>query len=283
MVKLVKLIPKTRREDEMSYAINETMHSSQNRGYNGLSGIGTKCHRAMQLDHYNATTQEFSARMLRLFGVGHRMEPALISALAEYLGIKVTREQEECIGFAGHFKGHIDGVGEFLKDSKFAAQCLGVFLLEFKTHKASSFNDVKKNGVLKAKPMHYDQMTSYSGYFELDMTLYVAYNKDTSEIYLEWVPFDAARFRELKMKEAEIVTADALLPRIGNDSPMWHDCKLCHRAAVCFGKEEVSKSCKNCQHVDVLDEGGWQCSKGKGTENYAPCDEYELMGMLHVD
>lgn len=287
MVKLVKLLAPTRPEDEMTRLMNESPLTQEKRHYNGLSSIGTKCIRRLQFNHYDCLSITNSCRMIRLFGVGHRMEPVLIAELKKFLGLWVHSEQLECIGFAGHWKGHIDGLGEFLPDSKFYTPDHEVFLMEFKTHKASSFADVKKNGVKKSKPMHYDQMTSYMGHLlkhiKRRRAMYVAYNKDTSEIYLEWVEFDEAHFNELKRKESEVVLADSLLPRIGNDSPMWFDCKLCDALGVCFGKEPVSKSCKNCEHVDIHDNGLWTCSKGKDLKGYIPCEEYQLMEILKID
>lgn len=279
------IIPKkllvARPEDEMTRLVNDTPLTQQNRHYNGLSGIGEKCVRKLQFQHYDCIDVSFSCRMIRLFGVGHRMEDVLIEELRRFLNMSVTDAQKQCIGFAGHWKGHIDGIGRFFGDNKFGVS--EEFLTEFKTHKASSFADLKKNGVKKSKPMHYAQMTSYMGYLKLNLALYIAYNKDTSEIYLEWVHFDEDDFKENKRKEAETVMADSLLPRIGNNSPMWFECKLCSLSDVCFGKEKPRPSCKNCEHVDIHDDGLWTCGKGKTIAGYKPCDEYELMEILNVD
>ena len=283
MVKLTKVLKPSRPEDEMTRLVNDTPMKQENRHYNGLSAIGTKCVRRLQYTHYDCLDITHSARMIRLFGVGHTMEPKLRKELAQFLGMVFKGDQDQVVGFAGHWKGHIDGLGMFLRSSKFYTHDDDWFLMEYKTHKASSFADLKKNGVKKSKPMHYAQMTSYMGYKKLARGLYVAYNKDTSEIYLEWVYFDEADFNENKRKEAETVMADTLLPRIGNDSPMWHECKLCDALSVCFNKEPIKKSCKNCQHVDILDGGLWQCTKGHAIKGYEPCGEYEQMEIFNVD
>lgn len=283
MVKLTSVLKPTRPEDEMTRLVNDTPLKQVNRHYNGLSAIGIKCVRRLQFSHYDCLDVSFSCRMIRLFGVGHRMEDVLIEELKRFLGLVVEDQQAECIGFAGHWKGHIDGVGKFMTDSRFYEKGNNRFLMEFKTHKASSFADLKKNGVKKSKPTHYGQCTSYMGYMSLPRTLYVGYNKDTSEIHLEWIPFDPADFKDNKRKEAEVITADSLLPRIGNDSPMWHECKICDAIGVCFGKEPVKKSCKNCQFVDILDGGIWECGKKHAIKGYVPCEEYQLMEILNVD
>lgn len=283
MVKLTNVIKPKNTIDKMMDAVNETPLKQENRHYNGLSTIGEKCLRRLQFNHYDCLDVSFSNRMIRLFGVGHTMEPKLRAELSKFLGMAFKGDQDEVIGFAGHWKGHIDGMGMFLKDSPYWTFDDDWFLMEYKTHKASSFADVKKNGVKKSKPMHYGQMTSYMGYKKLGKCLYVAYNKDTSEIYLEWVLFDAGDFSDYKRKESEVVMADTLLPRIGNDSPMWFECKLCDAHGVCFGKTPIKKSCKNCEHVDILDDGIWSCTKGESIKGYVPCDKYERMEIFNVD
>lgn len=283
MVKLTSILPKARPEDEMTRAVNDTPLTQEKRHYNGLSGIGEKCLRRLQFSHYDCVEVSHSCRMIRLFGVGHTMEPKLRKELSTFLGMTFKGNQDEVIGFAGHWKGHIDGLGMFLRSSKFYTFDDDWFLMEYKTHKASSFAALKKDGVKKSKPMHYGQVTSYMGYKKLNRCLYVGYNKDTSEIYLEWIPFDEDDFKENKRKEAEVVMADCLLPRIGNDSPMWHECKLCDALGVCFGKTPIKKSCKNCQHVDILDGGIWECTKGETIKGYVPCDKYEQMEIFNVD
>lgn len=283
MVKLVKILKPARDEDEMTRMVNDTPLKQEKRHYNGLSGIGEKCLRRLQYGHYDCLDISHSCRMIRLFGVGHTMEPKLRAELSKFLGMTFKGDQDEVIGFAGHWKGHIDGLGMFLRGSKFYTFDDDWFLMEYKTHKASSFASLKKDGVKKSKPMHYGQVTSYMGYKKLKRCLYVGYNKDTSEIYLEWIYFDEEEFKENKRKESEVVLADTLLPRIGNDSPMWHECKLCDAHGVCFGKEPIKKSCKNCQHIDILDGGIWKCTKGNIVVGYEPCCEYEQMEILNVD
>ncbi len=281
MVKLTKVLTAQTIDEKMMSVINDTTHHSVSRGYNGLSAIGEKCHRKLQFIHYNAATNEYSARMLRLFNFGKDMEETLIRELMHFLKISVTDAQKECIGFSGHWKGHIDGIGRFFGDDNFGIK--DEFLLEFKTHNAKSFADLKKNGMIMSKPVHFGQVTAYMGYLKLDKCLYVAYNKDTSEVYLEFVDFEEDYFKELKRKEAEIIMADTLLPRIGNDSPMWFECKLCDHSDVCFGKKAPNRNCKTCQYVDVKPDGVWECSKGFDADVNVGCDLYLLSEMLNVN
>lgn len=275
MAKVGALLRKKRTpEQEMMWRLNEIEVEQDLRGYNGLSSIGNKCIRQMQLAHYDCYRVTHTVRILRLFNEGHRMEPVLTEELNK-LGIVVENDQARVTGVAGHWKGHIDGEGHFAPFSDFFEDI--TFLTEFKTHNDKSFKDLKKNKVQKSKPGHYDQMQAYMGYRKLPKALYMAYNKNDSEIYLEWVEFDEDHFKELQRKEAEVIMAETLLDRIGNNQPTWFECKLCDARKVCFAKTEMKRSCKNCNHVDILDNGIWSCKfVGEHKDGHVlPCAEYE--------
>lgn len=266
---------------EITFRLNEQEIEKDLRGYNGLSSIGEKCLRKLQLGHYNCYTTKNTIRILRLFNEGHRMEPVLVDLLNQELGIEHYDDQRQVVGFSGHWKGHIDGVGVFNYQSPLAEAYDDEFLTEFKTHNDKSFKDLLKNGVIKSKPGHYAQMTAYMGYLGLKKALYIAYNKNDSEIYHEWIDFDPEYFKELQRKEAEVVMAESLIERVGTNKPSWFECKMCDAKDVCFGKKEINKSCKNCKWVDVLDGGKWEC-RHLVTElsEFRPCDEYELGEMF---
>lgn len=259
--------------------LNDKQHTNSLRKHLGLSMIGHKCHRYLQYNHYDAFEVTHSTRILRLFGEGHRMEPVLRNELGYKLGIKSFDDQFEVVGFAGHWKGHIDGKGYFLEESEFKDLIDDIFLVEFKTHNDKSFKDLKKNKVKVSKPAHYAQMQTYMDHCKLTHALYVAYNKNDSEIYLEVVEHDPDFCKDLKRKEGEVIMADELLPRIGNDSPAWFECKMCDARKVCFNKEEPKKSCKNCEHADILDDGVWKCGEFE-LDVFDPCGDYKKASIL---
>ena len=187
-------------------------------------------------------------------------------------GLTVHSDQKEIIGFAGHWKGHIDGI---IDDD---------FLWEAKTHNDKSFSDLKKKRVQESKPLHYSQVTAYMGYLGLPQALYMAINKNNSEYYLEYVDFDEDHFKEIKVKTADIITTDVLFKRIGTGRPSWFECKFCNASDVCFGLKKPETNCRTCQHVNVLDKGQWQCGKNDAIlsvdEQRAGCSDYELSEML---
>lgn len=266
------LIPK--REDEHHILNNVMSEPELPRPYLGLSGIGEKCHRKLQYDHYWCYLKSHSARIKRLFQVGHDAEPKLVAEL-EKLGYRFHSDQLGVVGTGGHWKGHIDGLLEKLLDE---------WLAEFKTHNAKSFADLKKKKVQKSKPMHYAQVTAYMGYLEIKQAKYVAYNKNDSEIYIENIPFDHEHFLDLKRKESEVIMADTLLPKIGNGTSNWFECKLCDARNVCHKKKAMPVTCRTCRWVDVLPEGMWACGKTMAAlsveEQKAACGDYTLGEMF---
>jgi hypothetical protein len=261
-------------EDNLKYKLNNTLCKKElPRPYLGLSMIGEKCHRYLQYYHYWAYEIQITRRIRRLFDDGHKAENTIIQELA-INEIIVTGMQAEVIGTAGHWKGHSDGRAFHIDDN------LDQFLVEFKTHNDKNYCDLVKNGVRKAFPKHHSQATSYMGYEKLPKTLYVGYNKDTSEMHPEWFDFDQDHFNELKRKEIEVIASDELLPRIGNGSSAWFECKFCDARKVCYGKQKPAQNCRTCEHVDILDKGVWACSLDNETltlrEQKAGCDAYKL-------
>lgn len=261
--------------------LNDDIVTGQKRSYLGMSEMGNPCHRALQYSHYGCIIPTHSSRIQRLFNVGHEAEEVLIEELTK-IGINVFNQQKELVGKTGHVRGHIDGIGCIYNENVFECDGMNI-LVEFKTHNDKSFAELKRKKVKEAKPAHYDQMTQYAGYIGLKKSLYIALNKNTSEIYLEMVPFDEVRFDDLQRKEWEVITADTLLPRIGNDNPTWFECKLCSCKDVCFGIHEPAPDCRNCDFVDVLPNGEWYCSNENHKHNicdFRICDHYKLAGMF---
>ena len=224
------------------------------RPYSGMSGIGNKCIRALQYAARNAFTKVIPARVNRIFRTGHMLEDIMIKDL-QTAGIKVWGEQDEVIGFAGHWKGHIDG------------RCLGVLeapktehLLEMKTMKASKFKTLLKKRCKEATPGYFDQQQMYMHYTGLTRSLFMVINKDTSEYYFERIKYDKDHALDLVNKSQEVFLMEYLDFKIGDyDS---YDCRFCSAREVCFRKAEVNKNCRTCEHVDIEHEGRWTCTKG---------------------
>lgn len=255
--------------DKIHYILNNRKEKESPRNYLGLSMIGNSCHRYIQLYHYWTFGYEVTSRVRRLLDFGHLAEKFMIEDLAK-VGIIVSGSRKELVGSAGHWYGHIDG--EFKK-----------YLVEFKTHNDKSFKALSK-GLRESKPEYYDQVQAYMGYSDFKSCIHVNYCKNTSEYKIFIIDFDLERFKDLQRKEMEVLLAESLLPRIGNNNISWFKCKMCNAKDVCFGKKEVSKSCRTCANVDVCDNGIWKCSKHRKEltidEQKSACDDYLEAGMF---
>jgi len=137
--------------------------ASEERTYLGASILGDECERKLWYGFRWAFAPErFSGRMLRLFQTGHREEARIIEDLRRIPGAEVRDLDFETgaqwmVTFAGgHAGGHADGRMTGVPDAEAAEH-----LVEIKTHNDRSFKSLKKDGVEKAKPVHYAQMQIY--------------------------------------------------------------------------------------------------------------------------
>lgn len=247
------------------------------RPYLGMSQVGDPCRRSLQYYHYWAYEIEISRRIQRLFDFGHMMEKYMIQDLCS-IGVIVSDTQVEIVGLAEHWKGHIDGKGFIVSDKD------GKFLVEFKTHSDKNFKKLVKLGAEKGFPGHYDQVISYSGELKLPKTLYVGYNKNNSEYWLEWIESDSDHLNALQRKQLDVLASDVMLPRIGNGSPSWFECKFCDARNVCYGRSLPPVTCRTCLHVDVENGGKWKCTHLDKylsvEEQTVACPKYNLAPMF---
>lgn len=232
------------------------------RNYLGGSIIGKECNRALWYDLRWATKPSFSGRLLRLFDTGHREEPRMVQDLRD-IGVELferdpkTGKQFSYSDMAGHFRGNLDGVAKSVPGGGRQP-----YVVEFKTHSNKSFNDLKKQGVEKSKPMHYAQMQVYMGWSKMDRALYLAKNKDTDELYCERIAFDVALYERLRAKASSIIFSD-LPPQRLTDDPAFFICKMCDHNQVCHGNRVPQKSCRTCVHLtpQSTGDGIWKCKR----------------------
>lgn len=233
----------------------------EHRPHMGASLIGHQCERNIWLTWRWALKPEFTGRILRLFSTGQREESRLIEELR---GIGATVWDKDDNGKQwtisacnGHFGGSLDGVAKGLPEAPKT-----VAVLEFKTHSSKSFADLAKKKVREAKPQHFDQMTVYMGKMELERALYMAVNKDTDELYTEWVHFDADRFAVLMDKAERLIEMTAPPDRISQD-PAYYVCKMCNFWKHCHGGIAAESNCRTCCYASPVADAAWSCDKHK--------------------
>lgn len=240
----------------------------EHRPHMGASLIGHNCDRYIWLTWRWALKPEFKGRILRLFDTGKREEARLVEELR---GIGATvwdvdpdsGDQWRVSACNGHFGGSLDGVAKGLPEAPKSPA-----VLEFKTHSEKSFNELLKKKVQGAKPQHYDQMTVYMGLMEIERALYMAVNKNTDDVYCEWVHFDKDRYAQLIARAQRLIESTTPPYRLSTD-PEFFECKWCSMWRHCHGGMAAEPNCRTCVHSSPVENGKWWCEKHRGHQDYA--------------
>jgi hypothetical protein len=240
------------------YAAIEATQETGFREHLGFSGIGNPCERAIWYSFRWATRSRHSGRLLRLFETGHQAEHRFVADLRR-AGI-IVHDVDECTGKqftvrdeTGHAGGSMDGVGLGILEAPKTWH-----LLEFKTHNNKSFTALVKDCVQKAKPVHWAQMQGYMHLSGLTRALYIAENKDTSELYIERIRYDAQEGLRIVAKAQRIINSANPPSRISTD-PSWYECKFCDHNTVCHAGKLPEAHCRSCMSSTPTDGGKWQC------------------------
>lgn len=265
-------------------AIDKHLEDNQEkdpRGHLGASVIGRPCNREIWYGFRWAVRPKWEARMIRLFDRGHREEARFekwLSDISEkfYATDPRTGQQIRISDFNGYFGGSLDGVVVNPGGVE------GTFLTEFKTHSKKSFDKLMLNGVKKAKPEHYTQMQVYLHYKDkLDGALYIAICKDDDSLYVEFVARDPEHAKEKLQNAANIIMADEP-PAAHSSASSWDfTCRYCSFSNLCYKDAAPEKSCRSCQHVELL-ESGWWCNQYKKSLTTSDqltqdCEDYERL------
>lgn len=252
----------------------------EHRPHMGASLIGHNCDRYIWLTWRWALKPEFKGRILRLFDTGKREESRLIEELR---GIGATvwdvdpdsGDQWRVSACNSHFGGSLDGVAKGLPEAPKSPA-----VLEFKTHGEKSFNELLKKKVQGAKPQHYDQMTVYMGLMDIDRALYMAVNKNTDDVYCEWVHFNKDRYAQLIARAQRLIESTTPPFRMSTD-PEFFECKWCSMWRHCHGGMAAEPNCRTCTHSSPVEAGAWRCEKHNKVLDYKAqtqgCDVHLLI------
>lgn len=233
---------------------------AEHRNHLGASLIGRECdfylwatYRWLKLEHH-------IARMKRLFNRGHLEEARFIQWLTQagwtVQALGEDGEQQRVSAASGHFGGSLDS--RIWPPQAWPLK--GPLLGEFKTHKASSYAKLTKEGVKKSKPEHYVQMCVYGVGYGITLALYCAVNKDDDDLYFEFVELDHNVGLEA-IKRGEYIIGQQLPPKKVSNTPTDYRCKTCHFAGICHFAETPEKNCRSCTFAKPIDNGQWSCQK----------------------
>lgn len=237
--------------------INKHYESKQDapRPHMGVSQIGNPCERALWYSFRWVAPEKFNGRILRLFRRGQLEEATVVEDLRS-IGCNVTNtaEHQSRVDFGCHVSGSCDGI---IRGGHGLGQKPHV--LEIKTHGEKSFRLLVKDGVKKAKPLHWAQMQCYMLGMDMERALYYAVNKNTDDVYTERLELDKDAAQRLVARAQDIVTSERIPPPISEDAS-WYECKMCAYHAQCHTKAPTtSVSCRTCAHSTPEPDSTWSC------------------------
>ena len=233
--------------EQIDQALESVEQQKTPRSYLGASRLGEECQRRLQFEYWQQPVdkgQHFRGQLLRIFQFGHQFEELAIGWL-KAAGFELYTETREGgqFGFSavgGKLKGHVDGI---FNSAPAGIGMMCPALWECKSMNNKSWKDTVKRGVVLSKPIYAAQVALYQAYMEAmvpgisqNPALFTAVNKDTCELYFEWLPFDAGLAQQCSDKAVAILQAcesGELLPRISTDAGHYL-CKMCPWKQQCW-------------------------------------------------
>jgi hypothetical protein len=240
----------------------QTYYEQGHRNHLGASEVGEPCWRKLWYGFRWVKQEHFSGRMMRLFNVGHSAEPRFITYLRG-IGFEVREfdengKQFRISGAMGHYGGSLDGMCKAPERYQLSEDI--VLLNEFKTNATGpGYAKVDSEGLSKAKPKHFAQMSQYGYAKGLRYGLYMIENKNDSDITFKVVELDWNLGKQLADKAAQIIFAKEPPPRI-SENPSMFDCKFCDKSDICHKGAQVEKNCRSCRNAEPTEDATWTCA-----------------------
>ena len=230
------------------------------RGHLGASIIGKSCERAIWYDFRWCTPDDKNGRFCRLLETGDLAESRFESDL-QAIGVRLstvnpkTGKQYRIQACEGFFGGSLDGIAIGFPECPDQKH-----VTEMKTHNNKSFNLLKKKGVKESKPQHFTQMQMYMSASGIHRAFYIAVNKDTDELYGEFVEFDEGHANQHIQRAARVIASDKPLDKV-SDKASFFECKMCDHHSICHENKAPAVNCRTCLHVSAETQGQWQCKR----------------------
>jgi len=229
----------------------------------GASIVGKECLRALWYDFRHCSDPQFESRILRLFESGYKEEDRIIENLRSVGitiyskdpidGTQINFREEEF----GHFSGSLDGIGVGFPEAPKTFH-----VLECKTSSKKLYDKLVKEGVEKAKPMHFAQMQVYMRWAKLDRAFYIVCCKDDDRLYGERVYYCKEVADRLVEKARRVIYTPTPLEKLG-DSEKDFRCKFCDHADLCWHGALPLVSCRTCAFSTPEVDGTWTCGRGE--------------------
>lgn len=245
------------------YAAYEAKNEQRDGKTIPASQLAEECSRKLWYDYRWTTPHEhIPGRTLRIFETGNLEEERWIENL-RMIGCEVVDRDDngrqirvELAG--GHVGGYLDseilGLPEAPKTWHVG---------EIKSHNLKSFTALKKDGVRKAKELHFGQMQIYMHARGRDRAIYLAVCKDNDELYAERVHYDIDYSLRLLAKAERIVAANEPPPKLHEDptAKMAFACGWCKHRGICHEDAWPRTNCRTCLYSSPEQGGSWSCAR----------------------
>ncbi|QQX80828.1 hypothetical protein JK628_02850 [Shewanella sp. KX20019] len=255
-------------EIEIDIAIEMETLMIAPRGHLGFSVIGNKDARTTWLQWRWSLPREIEARKQRIFKLGHILETEVINILRlsgttilEIDPVTQTQWQFTPDGFGGHFGGSMDGAIQGLAETPDWA------VLEVKGLKEQAWKLLKKEGLKNFSPAYWGQCQCYIAASGMAIAFFIAYNKNTSEIYTEIVHTEAYAWAGYLSRAENLITREDAPPSAFPSRDYFEIKRYKNKEyqAVYWGEQLPPKAhCRNClKGCPILEGSGgkWACKR----------------------
>jgi hypothetical protein len=208
--------------------------------------------------------EEVPGRIARIFEEGRRSEQVIADGLRgsgwtirdvdpERAGKKI--QQFKMTDLGGHLSNYIDGFGSHpvLTGGE-------EIICEYKSTHGGVFTKLfKEQSVAKVIDKYYIQCLLGMMYFDKPYTLFIAMNKNDSDIYSEIIPRNDDVAKQFIHRATDIVNASGMPGKVSQNAS-YFKCKMCEFSGICHEGETPDRNCRSCVNAVAIDGPNWQCN-----------------------
>lgn len=264
-------------------AYERTARHGDGRGV-AMSDAANECERAIWYKlRWAVPGEKTDGRKERIFETGRIEEDRLLDNL-ESAGLIVERVdpatgKQFSVSLArGWLRGKLDGRATGVIEAPKT-----VHVVECKSHNEKSFKELSKKKLRDGKPDHFAQCQLYTHAEQITRCLYIAVNKNTDELYIERIEYDAGFALTLEAKIERIVRTDRAPSRLHDDptSKAAFACGRCRAYAQCHEAAFSRMNCRTCIHASFEDGAEVRCVRLDKILSYKEqqdgCDQHRYL------
>lgn len=254
--------------EAMKVEVEKEAAQEQSRTYLGMSSIAHPCSRQLWYSFRWFDDPHFKADTLFKFADGHYSEDLTAARLRKVEGIKLTTHlpdghQIGHVDIEGHFRGHMDGKIEGLKQAPKTPH-----VWEHKCVNETKFKKLKKlvetlgekNALEEWDEIYYGQAILYMAYSGLSRHYLTVTTSGSREITSCRTDANGSKARELIRKAEHIITSPKPPEKMSQEPSHWL-CKMCSFVDACHYGKEPKQSCRSCQHSYPAKDAAWFCKR----------------------